>query len=128
MPKQAAEPHRVQPNRRIAIIRIVFMSELRSSAQRSHGSKCPRVRKASVGRERRRRSAIISAEGVRLVLPIEIMCTRANRMISVLRRLVIGEQALCFVVQFAGLRIVQYAGEEARHSLIRSKFPKYSTC
>src|SRR5260370_37181040 len=121
MPKQAAQPHRVQPNRCIAIFRIVFMSELRSSAQRSHCSKCPRVRKAWVGRKRRHRSAIISAEGIRLVFPIEIMRTRANRMICVLSSLVIGEQALYFFVQFAGLGIVQYEGEKTRHSPIRSK-------
>src|SRR6266404_2749066 len=121
MPKQAAQPHRVQPNRCIAIFRIVFMSELRSSAQRPHCSKCPRVRKARVGRKRRHRSAIVSAEGIRLVLPIEIMRTRANRMIGVLRSLVIGEKALRFFVQIGGLGIVQYAGEEACHSPIRWK-------
>src|SRR6266404_3245724 len=125
MPKQAAQPHRVQPNRCIAIFRIVFMTELRSSAQRSHCSKCSRVRKTWVGRKRHHRSAILSAEGIRLVLPIEIMRTRANRMICVLRSVVIGEKALRFFVQIGGLGIVQYAGEEACHSPIRSKVPKY---
>jgi hypothetical protein len=34
---------------------------------------------------------------------------------------VIGEKALRFFVQFAGLGIVQYAREKTRHSPIRSK-------
>src|ERR1700676_1935584 len=105
MPKQLAKPVRVEANP-IEIFRIVFTREVRSALERCHCGERPDVREAWLRRKQSQRSALIRAERIGLISPVQILCTGANRMIAMFGSLMIGEQALCFFVELARLGIV----------------------
>ena len=82
---------------------------------RDSGSKADSARLA---REIHAGSAFISAEWIGLIVPIEIARIRADGTISVLRGLVIGEEAVRIYIKAAGSGIIPYAGEKTRHAFV----------
>src|SRR3990172_3911543 len=117
MPKQATEPDGVQPNW-VAVFRIVSTGNPRSFRECRHCGKCSGVWEARSRRKHDRGSAFIGAEGIGLIISVEIMRIRPNGVIGVLRRLVVSEETFRFFVEAATWGIVPYAGEKARHSAV----------
>src|SRR5712692_403719 len=122
MPKQAAEPDRIQRDR-VTVPRIIFTGGPRSFAERPHCAERSGVREARRKCKHGHRGAFINTERIGLIPPVEIMGIRANGVIGMLGGLVISEETLGFLVETGGMGIVPYAGEKARHSTIRCRLP-----
>ena len=117
VPKKTAEPGQVRL-KCFSGLRPIFDGLFCYLGKRSHGSECSSVGEAGLGRKRDSGDAFITAEWIRLIVPIEIARIGANGMIGVLRGLMVGEEAFRILVESAAVGVVPEAGEKARHSIV----------
>src|SRR5579871_908741 len=100
MPKQATEPHCVQPDW-IAIFKIIFTGDPNSTAEGSYRAERSRVGEARLRRKQRYGGAFIGAEGIGLIAPVEMVGILPDGAIGVLRGLVVGKKTFCVFVDIS---------------------------
>src|ERR1017187_7170344 len=105
VPEQLTEPDLV-PRSWIVIFNFIVAGHACSGRKQCHGSECSDVWKARFRREQDNWRTLISAERIRLIIPIEIMRSGVNQLKGMLRNLVKGQYTMRFFVEAAAVWIV----------------------